>query len=130
MKKVIFIFLCSTYLFSQYLAPKNVDGAITIDSKEAYNMFMKNDKFLDVRPIRFLSSGKIKNSLHLFVDEFTQEKIEKIVNKKENLIIYCNGQSCPLSSKAIIKLKSYGYTQLYYYRDGIPAWKYYKLPIQ
>ena len=129
MKKLLAILIFATSLFA-FEAPMNVKGATTIDSRLAYDMYNKKVKFLDVRPIKFVKFGKIKGALHLYVDNFKKELLEQIVKKDEPLVIYCNGRGCPLSSEAIVKLVSYGYTNLYYYRDGIPAWKYYKLPIQ
>jgi len=130
MKKILLAIIFITSLFASYEAPMNVNGAKTIDSRLAYDMYSKGVKFLDVRPIKFVKFGKIKGALHLYVDNFKKELLEQIVKKDEALVIYCNGRGCPLSSEAIVKLVQYGYTNLYYYRDGFPAWKYYKLPIQ
>jgi len=131
MKKLILVLaLFATTLFAGYQAPLNVKGAKTIESKEAFEMYNNGAKFLDVRPLRFLKSGKIKGTLHLYVDEMTKYKLSKLVKKDEAVIFYCNGAGCPLSAKALKLAVQYGYTKLYYYRDGIPAWKYYKLPIE
>ncbi len=130
MKKIIFIMLFITSsLLASYQAPLKVQGSTTIDSKKAFELYNKGVKFLDVRPLRFLKSGKIKNSIHLYVDKMTKTKLEKIINKDEKFVIYCNGAGCPLSAKAIKLAVEYGYTKIYYYRDGIPAWDYYKFPI-
>jgi len=130
MRKLFLILAFTSLLFAGYQAPLTVKGATTIDSKKAFELYNKGVKFLDVRPLRFLKNGKIKNTLHLYVDEMTKYKLEKLVKPDEAVIFYCNGSGCPLSAKALKLAVSYGYTKLYYYRDGIPAWDYYKLPIQ
>ena len=114
MKKLLILLMLTASLFA-FEAPLNVKGAKTIDSRLAYDMFSKNVKFLDVRPIKFVKFGKIAGALHLYVDNFKKELLEQIVKKDEPLVVYCNGRGCPLSSEAIVKLVKYGYTNLYYY---------------
>lgn len=130
MKKIYFILLIASLLFANYIAPANVSGSQLIDSQEAYEMFQKGSKFIDVRPERFIKKGKIKNAYHLYSDSFSKQKLNSIAKVNENIVIYCNGQGCSLSAEAIVKAVKYGYTKIYYYRDGYPAWKYYKLPIE
>ena len=130
MKKIYFILLIASSLFANYIAPANVSGSQLIDSQEAYEMFQKGSKFIDVRPERFIKKGKIKNAYHLYSDSFSKQKLNSIAKVNENIVIYCNGQGCSLSAEAIVKAVKYGYTKIYYYRDGYPAWKYYKLPIE
>lgn len=128
MKKIFLILLVASSLFANYLAPMNVDGSQLIDSKKAYEMYQKGVKFIDVRPDRFIKGGIIKNAYHLYIDSFTKEKLNKIAKANEAIVIYCNGQGCSLSAEAIVKAVEYGYTNIYYYRDGYPAWNHYNLP--
>ncbi len=130
MKIIFSILLMISTLFANYKAPMNVMGSQYIDSQKAYDMYKKGVKFIDVRPDRFLKNGKIKNAIHLYVDLFTKQKLNLIAKKDEPIVLYCNGQSCSLTAEAIIKAVKYGYSNLYYYRDGYPAWKYYKLPTE
>ena len=129
MKKIFSILLIASSLFASYMAPMHVSGSQNVDSQKAYEMFKKGAKFIDVRPSRFLKNGKIKNAYHLYVGSFSKQKLNSIAKENENIIIYCNGQSCSLTAEAIIKALDYGYKNIFYYRDGYPAWKYYKLPI-
>jgi rhodanese-related sulfurtransferase len=130
MRNVLAILLIAGALFASYMAPERVPGAQTIDSETAYAMFQKNVKFIDVRPERFVLEGKVKNAYHLYVDEFSKQKLNAIAATKEEIVVYCNGLGCPLSAEAILKAVGYGYTKIYYYRDGYPAWKYYNLPVE
>ncbi|MEA1914308.1 MAG: rhodanese-like domain-containing protein [Campylobacterota bacterium] len=117
-------------LMASYKAPMEVKGSLTIDSKATYGLYNKGAKFLDVRPMRFVKDGKIKGAIHLYVGDFTKEKLLKIIKLDEEVVVYCNGQSCSLTAEAIIEMLKYGYTKIYYYRDGYPAWKYYQLPME
>jgi rhodanese-related sulfurtransferase len=130
MKKIFYILLLVSSLFANYIAPMQVSGSQYIDSQKAYEMFQKGVKFIDVRPDRFVKEGKIQNAYHLYVDLFSKQKLNSIAKVNEDIVIYCNGQGCPLSAEAIVKAASYGYTHVYYYRDGYPAWKFYKLPTE
>ena len=130
MKKLFFILLSVSSLFANYKAPIHVSGSQLIDSQKAYEMFNKGAKFIGVRPDRFVKMGKIKNAYPLYVSLFSKQKLNSFAKENEDIIIYCNGQSCSLSAEAIVKAVDYGYKNIYYYRDGYPAWKHYKLPIE
>ncbi len=130
MKKIVFILLLVSSLFANYMAPMHVPGSQLIDSKKAYEMFNNGVKFIDVRPDRFVKNGKIKNAYHLYVGSFSKKNLNSIVKQNEDMVIYCNGQRCPLTAEAIEKAVEYGYTKIYYYRDGYPSWNHYKFPIE
>jgi len=54
---------------------------------------------------------------------YSEETLGKEVGKSEPVVIYCNGESCMRSSKASAQAVAWGYTKVYYFRDGFPAWK-------
>lgn len=129
--KALFVILFSiTALLANYIAPMDISGSKYIDSEQAYELYKKEVKFLDVRPARFLSQGKIKNAIHLYVGDFTKDNLQKIAKQNEEVVIYCNGRGCSLTPEAITKAINYGYKKIYYYRDGFPAWQFFKLPIE
>ena len=130
MKSLLVVLFSITTLLANYIAPMSVAGSTYVDSEKAYMLYNKGVKFIDVRPARFLSQGKIKNAIHLYVGDFTKAKLLSLAKKSEEIVIYCNGQGCSLTPEAIIEVVKYGYTKVYYYRDGYPAWQYYKLPIE
>ncbi len=45
------------------------------------------------------------------------------------LLIYCDGPKCWDSYNAVLRLGKLGYTQMYWYRGGLPAWKAASLPL-
>ena len=114
-----------------YTAPASVAGAVTIDSKMALDHFNKGTLFLDVRPEWMVKKqGKIKNAINIYVDNLSDKALIKYAKKDAPIVVYCNGTGCSLTHEAIEKLVGMGYTKLFYYRDGYPAWIYYKLPIE
>lgn len=132
MKKVMLLVLTifTVSLYAGYSAPLHVQGSKLVDSKEAYALYNQGVKFIDVRPMKFVRFGKIKDAHHLYVGVMTAQNIGNVVAKNEGVVIYCNGVGCPLSAEAIVKMAAWGYSKIYYYRDGFPAWKHYNLPIE
>ena len=130
MKKLFVICIMSLSLFGAYVAPMSVKGTTYVDSKATFELFQKGVKFLDVRPQGSISRGKIKGAIEMYVGSMSLQKIMLFVKKDEPVVVYCNGQHCSLTPEALILMKNWGYTKLYYYRDGYPAWKHYGLPIE
>jgi rhodanese-related sulfurtransferase len=132
MKRLILLFwtVFTVSLYAGYAAPLHVDGSKLVDSKEAYALYQQGVTFVDVRPQRFVTSGMIKGAHHLYVGAMTPQNIQKVAAKDAAVVVYCNGVSCSLTAEAIVKMTAWGYSKIYYYRDGFPAWKYYKLPMQ
>ena len=129
--KLIFSFLLVvSSLWANYKAPMNIKGSITIDSKKAYDLYNQKVLFIDVRPTWMVQKqGRIKGAVNYYVRDITQNGLKKILPTKNTpAVIYCNGISCSLSEEAIVKIAPLGYKNIYFYRDGYPAWKYYQLP--
>ena len=130
MKKIFMMCIISLSLLGAYEAPMSILGSTYVDSKAAFELFNKGVKFLDVRPHSSIVRGKIKSAFEMYVGNMNPQMLAMIIKKNEPVVVYCNGQQCSLTPEAIVKMKSWGYTKLYYYRDGYPAWNYYKLPTE
>ncbi|MCK5111409.1 MAG: rhodanese-like domain-containing protein [Arcobacteraceae bacterium] len=131
MNKIIFSFiLIVSSLWGGYKAPLNIKGSTTIDTKQAYELYNKKVMFIDVRPSWMVQKqGKIKGAFNYYVGDFNANGLKMILSTKNiPVVIYCNGIGCSLSEEAIVKMAPLGYKNIYFYRDGYPAWKHYKLP--
>jgi rhodanese-related sulfurtransferase len=106
-------------------APLLVPGATTINTPTAKLLLDKGYIFIDVRKSVDFSNEHIPGARHLSVnsDDFTARNLQAIVNKDQAVVFYCNGISCPGSSKASQKAAEWGWRTIYYYREGIPGWK-------
>ena len=110
-------------------SPKVVTGAVTVDVETAKALFDKDVKFVDVRGNAY-DLGHIPGALHLHLKkDFTEAKLVAAIDKKEEVVIYCMGPKCLLSSKACEKAVSWGFTKVHYFRDGFPGWKAAGYPI-
>ena len=53
-----------------------------------------------------------------------------VAGKDEAVVMYCNGHNCMRSSKASAMAVGWGYSKIYYFRDGFPAWKDAGYPVE
>jgi len=113
------------------ISPETVNGAETIDSAKAKVLFDKGVLFVDVRSDKDWSAGRIPDAIHLNVKTaFNEGSLAKEVKKGEEVVMYCNGESCLRSSKASAMAVGWGFTKVYYYRLGFPAWKSAGYPVE
>ena len=106
------------------ISPMTVDGATTVDTAKAKALFDKGVLFVDVRSDKDWAAGRIPDAVHIELKKvYSDATLSKELKKGEEVVIYCNGESCLRSSKASAKAVGWGFTKVYYYRDGFPAWK-------
>ncbi|MCK5296676.1 MAG: rhodanese-like domain-containing protein [Alphaproteobacteria bacterium] len=127
---VFFLFLIFPSLSKADSAGKNlsvesVEGAITLKTDKAFELFEDGASFLDVRSPEMFEKNKIPESVNMFFkNNFTKEKLAEFFPDKDNsLVIYCGGIYCPYSAPASEKALKWGYKKVYYYREGVPAWE-------
>ena len=104
--------------------PLTIVGAETVSTDRAKELFDEKVKFIDVRaPSRF-SAGHIPNAINLDAHSaFTQEALMQHVKQKDDpFVVYCDGLRCGKSAKAALKAVSWGFTKVYYFREGYPVW--------
>ena len=56
--------------------------------------------------------------------------MSKIADKGAKYVIFCNAGSCWKSYKAAVVMAANGYTNVFWYREGVPDWKARKLPME
>lgn len=106
------------------VSPLFVPGASSIDVLEAKQLYDRGVVFIDVRPVVNWSIAHIQGAISLdFETKFTRESLSDVINLENPAVIYCQGPRCLRSSKAVDKAVSWGFTNIYYFRDGYPAWK-------
>ena len=117
--------MTSTSFAAKGLSPESVDGAKTINAEQAKNLWKEGATFIDTRKESDWASGRIPGALHINIKktEFNKENILKHVNIDEPVVSYCNAEKCHRAASGARKLVGYGFTNVYYYRDGYPSWK-------
>ena len=113
------------------ISPMTVDGAKTVNAAEAKALFDKGVIFLDVRKDKDWNAGRIPDAIHLDIKKTLNEaSMGKEIKKADEVVIYCNGESCMRSSNGSVKAVGWGYSKVYYFRDGFPAWKAAGYPVE
>lgn len=120
-------------LFSSALAeaPESVPGATTISTGKAKALFDSQVLFVDVRSASRYAEGRIASAINLELeDTLTKEALEKVAAKDTPIVFYCDGISCGRSAIAAKIALSWGFTSVYYYREGFPVWNRAGFPIE
>jgi len=139
MHKIIVSFVTGLSLFGLVgltqaagkVSPVTVDGAKSVTAAEAKALFDKGAIFVDTRKSKDWDAGRIPDALHLDVKKVLSEAtLSKEVKKGDAVVMYCNGESCMRSSKASKMAVGWGYSNVYYFRDGFPAWKAAGYPVE
>ncbi len=108
----------------------DVEGAVKVDAAGAKALFDRNAVFIDSRSRGGYSRGHIPNAVNLHTEtSMTQEALSGLVGLDEEVVFYCGGEDCPLSANACAKALIWGYTKVFYFAGGYPAWKKAGYPI-
>mgnify|MGYP000238797008 CR=1 FL=1 len=127
----MFILMTSPLAFAAETSPMQIEGAKTVSVVEAKKLFDEGVIFVDVRSDKDFDAGRIPDSLHLnSKSSFSEESLSEEVGKTEGVLIYCNGENCMRSSKASVLSVQWGFSKVYYFRDGYPAWKLAGYPVE
>lgn len=105
-------------------SPKSVDGATTISTTEAKTKFDQGVLFVDVRSKKYFKRRHVPGAKHLSISkaDFTREALASFASPSSPMVIYCKGAGCALSSQAVTTAVGWGYTNLFYYREGMTGW--------
>lgn len=129
---VLLTFFLNSPLWAGDVSPMTVAGATTVTTAEAKALFDSEALFVDVRKDSDWDAGRIPGAVHLDNKKgvFTEASLSAEISKDEKVVIYCNGEKCPRSAKGCKQAVSWGFTNVFYYRDGMPAWKSAGYPVE
>ena len=124
---IIFVGLAN----AEELSPTVIDGATTVDTAQAFALFDKEVAFVDVRKNSDWEAGRVASAIHIELKKvYSKEALLAEVKIDEPFVVYCNGPQCLRSSVAAKKAVEWGFSKVYYYRDGFPAWKANSNPVE
>ena len=105
--------------------PLSLPGMKIVDTAEAFKMFKeKKAIFLDNRVKPQFDTERIAGAQWYFCDTLIDSPaFAKKLDKEKEYIVYCNGIHCWRSPATAMMLDHLGFKKLYWYRDGLPAWK-------
>ncbi|MCG8672870.1 MAG: rhodanese-like domain-containing protein [Pseudomonadales bacterium] len=128
---LLFILFSCLAFAEEEVSPTTVKGATTINASKAKALFDQEVAFVDVRKNSDWEAGRIPSAIHLELKKvYTADSLAEEVEKNEAVVLYCNGPKCMRSSKASAKAVEWGFSKVYYFRDGFPAWKAAGYPVE
>ncbi len=75
--------------------------------------------------------GHIPNGVDLDLNtELSKESRSQFVGKDDEVVFSCHAKYCPYSAYASAKAVLWGYTRVYYFAGGFPAWKDAGYPVE
>lgn len=118
-------------LAADKVSPETVKGATTVNASQAKAMFDKGAVFVDVRSDKDWAAGRIPDAVHIELKHaFNEASLSAVAKKDQDVVFYCNGHSCLRSSEASEQAIAWGFSKVFYFRDGIPAWKDAGYPVE
>jgi rhodanese-related sulfurtransferase len=125
------LLVCMPAIAADEISPMSISGATTVDTSKAKSLFDKGIIFIDVRSNKDWDAGRIPGAEHLELKSvFNEGSMADIVSKDQEVVLYCNGEKCMRSSKATAQAVEWGFSKVYYYRDGFPAWQGAGYPVE
>ena len=120
------------YADNKPFAPESIDNVVIVSAEEAIDLILNNPDMpiIDSRKKTEFVKGHIEGAVSILNTEMTEQDLEVVVPHKEAAILfYCNGERCLRSTDAIRKAKSWGYTNLIWFRGGWKEWTEKRLPV-
>ena len=109
----------------------DVEGVTKIDAPTAKALSDRGVTIIDVRSAGTYARGHIPGAVHLDLNaDLTEESLADLVDQAEEVIFHCWGANCGYSAMACAKALLWGYTKVYYFDGGFPAWKGADYPIE
>jgi TolB-like protein/class 3 adenylate cyclase/rhodanese-related sulfurtransferase len=108
-----------------------VDGATKVDLMTAKAMRDRGVVFVDARAAKDFARGHIPGAVNLNVQTvLSRGTLAPIAAKDQEVVFSCHGKYCPDSAIASAKAVIWGYTHVYYFAGGYPAWKEAGYPVE
>lgn len=112
-------------------APMEIKGAQTIGFDRAIQLLDEGAVFIDVRMEQDWNVGRIKGALHLdFKEDFFVLYISDMLNHNTPIVFYCNSPLSFRGAMASFFAVKWGYTNIYYFRDGYYRWLAEDMPVE
>lgn len=121
--------------------PHSIPGGTMVDAAKAKALQDSGALIIDARVAAEYAEKHIKGAINIPYKE-THAKVSKVspddkfdlsklpADKSKPLVFHCNGSPCWKGYKAAAAAIAAGYKNVYWFRDGMPAWEAAKLPTE
>jgi len=113
-------------------APENIENVTILTAEQVIEKILADPELIviDSRKKTEYLKGHIEGAINILNTKLKQEDLERIVPDKDSeILFYCNGTRCMRSTDSIRKAKSWGYTNLTWFRGGWKEWSDKRLPM-
>jgi rhodanese-related sulfurtransferase len=113
-------------------APESIQNVTIVTAEQVVDMIIADPDLIviDSRKKTEYLKGHIEGSINILNTRLKREDLERISpDKSSEILFYCNGTRCLRSSDSINKAKSWGYTNLIWFRGGWKEWTDKRLPV-
>ena len=131
--RILLLALCALFsVVALAEAPAEISGVKTVDAAAAKALYQQGAVFIDVRDKFSWSTGHISGSVNLDFndDAFIILYVSDELDKNTPLVFYCDSALEPNAAMASYFAASWGYKQVYYFRDGYYSWLAADFPIE
>ncbi|MBX2807055.1 MAG: rhodanese-like domain-containing protein [Cellvibrionaceae bacterium] len=107
------------------ISPEIINGSTKVNAEQVINLIENTDNLtiIDSRITSDRRQGFIEGSVGLPDIETNCHSLTKhITHTSEPVIFYCNGIKCGRSANAVNIAVACGYTEIYWFRNGIEEW--------
>ena len=118
-----------------YFTPRSLPGARVADAATVAQLLQRGARYIDTRTADEFKAGHVPGAVLVpyaeqspkdadydaRLDQFDLRQLG--TNKSSELIFACNGAECWKSYKASRAALAAGYTQVYWFRGGLPEWR-------
>lgn len=129
----LFIFVSANCVADEKtLAPESIDGVIIVTAEEAIDLILSDPEMIiiDSRAKTEYVKGHIEGAINIANFELTRDALQQVaLDRGRAILFYCNGVYCLRSSDSINKAKSWGYSNMFWFRGGWREWTDKHLPV-
>ncbi len=127
-------FMAATPAQAAEETPMSIAGGSFADVAKAKAMFDKGAMFVDARVAAEYAEKHIKGATNVVFKE-VNKKVSKLdpkdefdlkklpADKAKAMVFYCNGSPCWRGYKGADAAIKAGYKNVFWFRDGLPAWE-------
>lgn len=113
-------------------APMVIDGATTVGLNKAKSLYDDGAVFIDVRDRQSWSLGHIEGAVNLDfnANEFSVLYLSEDLDRATPIVFYTSSSLNIRSAMASFFATNWGYTNVYYFREGFYSWMAADLPVE
>ena len=113
-------------------APESIENVTILTAEQVIEKILADPDLIviDSRKKTEYLKGHIEGAINILNTKLKREDLERIApDKDREILFYCNGIRCMRSTDSIRKAKSWGYTNLTWFRGGWKEWSDKRLPM-